>query len=272
MRTSQRQWTDIYIQDGLYYQHDPELTPPIIGPFFDLLDLLGDDQVRARRRMACQPRALPVPNQNTLPSGMGWIDLRRIPWVIRTIEPNVARRNYVDELLASYQVRDWSYDYGEQVTPYWRNHAAQAATILRSQRCPFVLAEDDIAPYAWCSVASPPADADIVSLGGGRGGPKGAARTAYYTDKKWKRRYRYAYQDAGDRWMRIAGMWYTHAVLIISEYHRVRLAEQLDRTRLMIDTCTAWYQSKCRWYCAKTPYLFQNDGHHKLETTDYAPE
>jgi hypothetical protein len=71
--------------------------------------------------------------------------------------------------------------------------------------------------------------------------------------------------------MRIAGMWYLHAVLVLNHTKAIDLAGELRRIHSMVDNVTAWFQCKSNWYCARVPFCWQNDGHHRGDTFDYAP-
>jgi hypothetical protein len=108
-------------------------------------------------------------------------------------------------------------------------------------------------------------------LGGGRDGDRRGywnARLNGLTPTKFKG---YAYDDVDDHWMRVYGMWYTHALLHLDRRTMDQLAAAWLSEQTMIDATTARNQWRWNVFCRKIPMLWQNDGHHRKATWSYAP-
>ena len=196
-----------------------------------------------------------------------------IKTVVYTIERNRERQERARKILLSEGFKDWSFFFGTTEGPYWQNIPREHAKLLRENEPPFLILEDDIEPREFQEWVRPPSKAQIVYLGGGRGGDTRGIRAAKANlpDLPIFRTYRYGYTPIDDEWMRIYGMWFSHAILYLDRQSMLEVADTLERNHRPIDTTLALEQY--RWFvaCRKVPLWWQNDGHHRGDTYDYTP-
>jgi hypothetical protein len=206
----------------------------------------------------------------------GKIHLPDVPTVVYTCDkPNcVARHPRVTKLLTRLGFADWRFFWGTPGVPYWENIPREHAQLLRENEPPFLILEDDIALRDFQPWIAPPPGAELVFLGGGAGGRQSAIRNARQHLPGMEIRnlhgYGYAKIDGHPDWVRVFGMYYTHAILYTSKAAMLDVADQLCSRRSQIDVILG--HEMWRWFCAlrNVPMFWQDDGHHRKETYEYA--
>jgi len=182
-----------------------------------------------------------------------------------------ARRRRCLEIMTVYGFTDWRFFYGTSSSPYWVGIPKDHARLLRENEPPLLILEDDIEPRAFCANVTPPAGAEVVYLGGGRGGDMGGINAARHAGLPLKRTYGYGYELIDADWMRVYGMLYSHAILWLDKRVMLEAAQLLDSQRRPIDGTIASAQWRWQTACRIVPMFWQRDGHHRGETFDYAP-
>lgn len=196
-----------------------------------------------------------------------------VPTIVYTTPDAEERQSRVRSRLRTLKFRNWSFHYGiKDHRHYLVNTRLDWARILRSQTAPFLMLEDDIEPREFHAYPNLPA-CDIAYLGGGR---QGAGRQSLrQSSPSAQMAYQYAYESVDDRWMRVWGMLYCHAVLFLENAAMQEVADLLERHAEAVDGVDGvLHRVQHLWtvLCAKRPFLWQNDGHHYHDTYDYGPE
>ncbi len=185
--------------------------------------------------------------------------------------PHIFRRQRCSELLGRLGFEQFSFFWGRRCEPYWRAIAEDHAELLSTHEAPLLILEDDIEYGDWQSNVMLPVGAQVLQLGGGRGGDRRGIYAARWAGLKPIDCYRYAYLPINTEWMRVFGMWFCHAILWL-DTAVMREAAALLRTRgEMVDSTYACEQWRWQWYCRYVPMLWQNDGHHFRDTRYYQP-
>lgn len=208
----------------------------------------------------------------------GKLYLPGVKTYVYTVDRPVSRTGLYDrrqdrcrEIMGAYRFTDWSFFRGEITREYyttiWKGHIE----ILRRGVFPVLILEDDIEPRAWSANISVPEGTHVAMLGGGRWGPSGGIEAAIAGGAKWKRGVRYVWQDVDAEWMRVSGMWFTHAQLWLDPVVAEIMCRLWEEWQQPIDTVTGMNQWRFRWLCRRVPIFWQNDGHHFRDTYHYAP-
>ena len=212
----------------------------------------------------------------------GTIWLPGVKTFVYTMPWQTGRQERVRHMLDGYGFRDWQFFFGTQASAgsadgwgrgkdYWAYIPPDHARLLRENDAPLLILEDDIEPRDYRPTVAPPPGAEIVYLGGGRGGSPRGVRNAMRRLPAMRPIHRYCYAPIDADWMRIAGMWFTHAILYVDRRAMLEVADALAGNRQPIDTTLAQQQWRWRVVCRRLPYWWQNDGHHRTDTYDYAP-
>ena len=207
----------------------------------------------------------------------GGIYLPDVPTVVYTCDKPrcVARHPRVTKLLTGMGFADWRFFWGTPGEPYWENIPREHAALLQSRDPPLLILEDDIASRDFSPWIAPPPGSELVYLGGGRGGRRAALRNAreHLPEAEIRATHGYGYEeiDGYPDWVRVFGMYYTHAILYTSKRAMLEVAEQLCSRRSQIDVILG--HEMWRWKCVlrRVPMFWQDDGHHRTETFDYSP-
>ena len=186
-------------------------------------------------------------------------------------DPHVFRRGRMMEMLERLGWRDWQWTWGTRCEPYWRGIACDHARLLRENEPPLLILEDDCEIREWRANIEAPAEAEVLQLGGGRGGDRRGIYAARLAGLDPIDCYRYAYLPVDTQWMRVFGMWFCHAVLWLDLGVMREAADLLARLGEMVDGVYAISQWRWNWYCRRVPIWWQNDGHHYRDTYEYQP-
>ena len=206
----------------------------------------------------------------------------KIKTIIYTTKHQTARHKRVRRLMDARGFEDWQFHYGfnpgsavdgwGRGKDYWAYIPEEHAEMLRQYEPPLLILEDDIAERAYFDVVTPPLGADMVYLGGGRGGDRrGVYAAATRVPEDIYPYYRYAYQPIDNTWIRIFGMWFTHAILHIRKEVMLDVAAKITARVRPIDTSLAIEQWRWNVVCLRIPIWWQDDGKHYGDTYDYAP-
>ncbi len=193
------------------------------------------------------------------------------------------RHERVKRLLDGYGFTAWKFFFGTQPDTtgyrdgwgrgkdYWAFIPKDHAKLLREHEPPLLIFEDDISPRDFRPTVTLPAGAEVAMLGGGRGGDWRGVNAAAQSGGSWYRAYRYAYQPVNADWMRVAGMWFTHAILHVDRRIMLEMADWWERVNRPIDTTLAREAWRWNLVCRRVPMFWQDDGKHRRDTYDYAP-
>lgn len=225
-------------------------------------------------------------NAKTCPIGL-WdgpktYHLPNIKTFVYTTAHQTARHERVRRFMDHAGFTDWQFFYGTNPSEeldgwgrgkdYWRYIPRDHARLLREHDAPLLILEDDIEPRDYQPDVTVPIGAEMVYLGGGRGGDRRGTEAARRNikDEEIYRNHRHSFQIIDDDWMRIFGMWFTHAVLHINKAVMLEVADHLMKSR-PIDTTLAIEQWRWNVVCRRVPMWWQNDGKHRSDTFDYNP-
>jgi hypothetical protein len=163
-----------------------------------------------------------------------------------------ARHPRVTKILNSLKFTNWRFFHGRACTPYWDLIRPEYASLLRENEPPLLILEDDIEVYDFHADIDPPAESEVVYLGGGTMGLADGIRSAI-----------------DDRWLRISGMLYAHAILWLDRRAMREAADAIATRPQPHDITLAENQARWLTVCARRPLFFQDDGRHAKETQDY---
>jgi hypothetical protein len=210
-----------------------------------------------------------------LPS-TGAIHLPSIHTVVYTVDkPNCTRRHpRVTEILDGFGFTDWSFFWGKPGNPYWQAIRPEYASLLRENEPPFLILEDDIAVRDFQPWVSYPADAECVYLGGGGAwAGSGLVREAKrrLPNLPIRKVREIGMLDLDETWVRVFGMFGTHAMLHINKRVMLEMADCIDSHNCPVDV--AFGKNQWRWNCVlrRIPMFWQNDGHNGPGTYNYEP-
>jgi len=177
---------------------------------------------------------------------------------------------------------DWQFFYGTNNSDqldkwgrgkdYWLYIPQDHAKLLRDNEPPLLILEDDIQPRDYKPYVAVPIGAEMVYLGGGKGGDSRGTKAAFRNleDEEIYRNHQHSFQIIDDEWMRIFGMWFSHAILHINKMVMLEVADALGARR-PIDTTLAMQQWRWNVVCRRVPMWWQDDGKHRYDTFDYNP-
>ena len=197
--------------------------------------------------------------------------------------PYAWRRQRVRQIMAALGFSDWQFFFGKRADahwhgrePYWWQIPLDHAELLRREEPPLLILEDDIELEVkndfraeWKSNLELPAGCDFAYLGGFRSGDRRGIRNARLVGLRPLEAWRYGYLPIDGDWMRVFGMWGSHAILHVDKGVMLDLAEQLVKKHRPIDTTLAVLQWRWRVCCLRRPFFWQNDGHHRHDTVEY---
>jgi hypothetical protein len=207
------------------------------------------------------------------------IDLSQLNTIVYTIERHTERHKRVEEILTRLGFVKWRFFHGTPGNPYWKPIRNDYKSILESNVAPLLVLEDDIdlSPN-YTNVISVPQDTDVAYLGAGKGGDHLgrllAQRHLRFQGREHTMKYAfgYAYESIDNEWMKLYGMLYTHANLYLTDNAMKGFARMID-TWSQVPVDVAFSRGMCQYNVVgrKQPLFWQNDGHHKEETYEYAP-
>ena len=173
--------------------------------------------------------------------------------------------------MQAFGFTNWRFFFGRQTKPYNIGIPLDHAHILRHHEPPLLILEDDIRPLHYSPWVYPPDEFSMLYLGGGRGGDRRGIENAKQHGFAPKTAYHYGYLPIDDRWMRIFGMWYTHAILYTTKEAMHAAADSMTRRQLPIDTNLALDHYRLPAACLYQPMFWQADRHHAISTRHYCP-
>ena len=185
---------------------------------------------------------------------------------------NEWRRVRVSQIMERLGFTDWQFYWGARSVPYWRAIPFGHAELLRKFDPPLLILEDDIEPRRFVANVKIDERCELAYLGGFRSGDSRGLAAASAAGLSFKRAFRYGYQDVDADWMRVFGMWGTHAILHLNRRVMLELADLWEQSGLAVDTVTAWNQWRWQVHCRRVPMFWQNDGHHLRNTFSYTKE
>jgi hypothetical protein len=181
------------------------------------------------------------------------------------------RRTRCRQVMAALGFTDWSFFEGRQSRPYWTGLPRDHALLLRRHDPPLLILEDDIEVVDFRANVRPPGGCQVAYLGGFRSGDSRGVRNAKRAGLCPLLAHRYGYLPIDSEWMRIFGMWGSHAILWLDRAAMDEAACLLESSVCPIDTTLACEQWRWQVHCGLVPWFFQNDGHHVWDTEDYRP-
>lgn len=204
------------------------------------------------------------------------ICLTEVPTVVYTADKENCRARHprVTEMLERLGFADWRFHWGPVGEPYWQAIRPDYCRLLRENKPPFLILEDDIALREFHAWISPPAGAQLVYLGGGgcwRGG--GLIRDArqHLPDHKITRVNEIGIEELPDcpGWVRPFGMFGTHAILYTDAAAMLEVADVIEAGSGPVDVEIG--RNQWRWLCVlpRVPMFWQDDGHNGGGTFDY---
>ena len=206
----------------------------------------------------------------------GGIFLPDVPTVIYTVEGSPRRRasfawrrERCQQIMSACGFTNWEFFWGQPAQPYWAHHCREHAELLRSHDPPFLMLEDDLEVRLWEANVFPPAGAEVCYLGGFRLGPRDGVENGRLAGLPLRWAYHYGYLPIDADWMRIAGMWGSHAILWLDLGCMREAADLLGRYRAPSDSVYGREQYRWNTVCQRIPTFWQNDGQHYRDTYDY---
>ena len=194
-----------------------------------------------------------------------------------TIPQNAQRQANVRQQLGTLGFRDWQFVMGRTGKgDYWRFIREDFVKVLLRPG-PILILEDDVEvlPENYQARITLPDDTDVCYLGGGIVGSAlgdlfarrvhGNIQYMPYDGDH----HPAAYQELDSDWLRVMSMYFTHAVLFLTEAAKRAFCEViLDSPDEAVDVAHSFIQH--RWNCIlrKRPFWYQND-RHKHETRSY---
>jgi hypothetical protein len=204
-----------------------------------------------------------------------WIYLPGIHTVVYTTDkPHcTARHPRVRKILDDRRYANWEFFWGLPGEPYWKMIRGEYAALLRGNDPPFCILEDDIAVRDFQPWLRVPGVAEVAYLGGGGSWPGGAMiREARLRcqDLDIYQVNEIGFSDVDADWVRVFGMFGTHAVLYLDQRVMLEMADAIDNNPLQVDVIFG--ANQWRWQCMllRTPMFFQDDGHNNVGTYEYA--
>lgn len=270
-RTSQRQWNDLrQVGDAWRYWPEGDFAPS--GPVFStLIEALHWPDLPALRAARLR-ETFGVPKiLEYQPALAGRLYLPAIHTIVYTTRWAIARQRRIIQILEAFRFSNWSFFFAEKTTPYWRDIPSHHAAFLRENDPPLLILEDDAEVLQFEASLDIPPGTEIAYLGGGRSGDK-IGRIE--TKRAWPQSrpaFGYRYWDESEAWMRIGGMWFSHAILYLEHAVMLDVAARLSASDHAIDTTLARHQWRWNVQCRKIPSFWQNDGHHYRDTLHYEP-
>jgi hypothetical protein len=189
--------------------------------------------------------------------------------VVYTTKNQVARHDRVKAILTAAKFSDWSWCYGTNTQPYWRQIAADHAELLSAHKPPLLILEDDIEPEHYRSNIMPPDGCQVAYLGGFRSGVHRGVVAARDAGLQVRTAFGYAWSPVNSDWMRVFGMWGSHAILWLDAAAMADAARRLAEATEPIDTTLGLNQWRWQCYCVYRHLWWQNDGHHIRDTRRY---
>ena len=186
-----------------------------------------------------------------------------------TIPRNAQRQARVRQQLGTLGFRDWDFVMGRTGEgDYWRHIREDFVRVLL-QPGRILILEDDIEtlPENYQASITLPDDTDVCYLGGGIvGSPVGGLfARRMHGDVQYMEEDRggtAAYRELDSDWLRVMSMFFTHAVLFVTESAKRAFCEAiLDNPNDAVDVAQSLIQH--RWNCIlrKRPFWYQNDRH-----------
>ena len=183
--------------------------------------------------------------------------------------PGDWRRERIAQILTRCGFSDWSFFWGRPAERYWTAIPRDHAGILLGNRPPLLVLEDDAELRDWRPNIVAPMGCGVAYLGGGRSGDGRGLTAAAAAGIRFERAYRYGYQAIDSDWMRIFGMWFSHAILWLDRDVMLDAAALFISRDEAIDTTLAREQWRWNVCCRRVPIFWQNDGHHWRDTWSY---
>jgi hypothetical protein len=272
LKTTQRQWNDTR-HEGSSWRYWPAGDIAPAGPSFNtLLELLAWHELPARRAQWLRRQyGVPDPLLNQ-PNDYSGLYLQEVPTIVYTTKWAITRQQRICVIMNAFGFTNWHFFFGEKTTPYWRDIPSDHASLLRSHKPPLLILEDDAEVWKFTANIQIPDGAEIAYLGGGRSGDRYGRSEFHKKFPAARDAFGYSYADLNEDWMRIGGMWFSHAILYLNERVMHEVADRLTASPSPIDTTLARCQARWNVQCRRIPMFWQNDGHHLRDTIHYDPE
>jgi hypothetical protein len=204
------------------------------------------------------------------------IDLKATETIVYTCRPGGARDaiyerrcQHCQVLLTHLGYQRVSFFIGAVTTPYWHGLRDGHAAIIGQARPPVLVLEDDIRMRAAATWLDTPAGCQVAYLGGSRSGTDIGARAAIAAGHKLRRRHKWSYEPVDKEWVRVFGIYNTHAILWLDPTVQSLVAAELSTWPRSVDSYLA--ENQHRWVCClrRVPLFWQGDGHHDRDTWRY---
>jgi len=186
-----------------------------------------------------------------------------------------ARHAGITAMMRNFGFQNWGFYLGKAGEPYWQAIRPEFAAILRQHDPPLLFLEDDAKPRDFQPRLRIPPGTEVAYLGGGGswpGGPLVPAARARLPEVAIYRVREIGFADipGETEWVRVFGMFGTHAMLFLDRRVMLEMADTIDATNEPVDV--AFGGNQWRWQCAlrKIPLWYQADGHNDGGTFDYA--
>jgi hypothetical protein len=201
----------------------------------------------------------------------GCVFLPAVRTVVYTLPGHVWRHERVRQILGACGFGDWEFFFGTKTRNYWETIGRDHAAIVRRYQAPLLVLEDDVELRAWRGNVRPAAGAEVCYLGGFRSGDRRGIVNARLRGLRPEESFRYGWLPVDDCWMRVFGMWGSHAILWLDRGAQLEAADLWCRELRMVDEMLAVNQWRWQVHCLYEPMFWQNDGHHFRDTFDYRP-
>jgi len=202
--------------------------------------------------------------------------LPNIKTLVYTVDkPHCIRRHKrVQKMLDGYGFLDWSFHYGPIGDPYWQAIRPDYAALLRDHEPPLLILEDDVAVRDYRADITVPSDADVVYLGGGGAWSSGKLThmaIKALPDLPIYRSRQIGMMDVDEVWVRVFGMFSTHAILHVRKSIMLEMADLIDAADYPVDVTFGMNQWKWNCLLRRIPIWWQDDGHNGWGTFEYGP-
>lgn len=214
--------------------------------------------------------------------------------VLLTVNHNKQRHGRMQRFFKAHGYDNVQWIFGKPTNNHHKGAGLTAIKTLRSIKCPCLWLEDDATIIdAYKPDIEVPDDAQAIYLGGGRLGKsiltinamRDAGRKDLLDQKKWclpkrdnegtmkanGRFKRSLYMDTEyPEWIRILTMFTGHAILWLDDAVCREFADIIQASGKPYDIAWANHQWRFKIYGARSPFFYQDDGHH-AHTVTYCP-
>ena len=222
------------------------------------------------------------------------IHLPSLSTVVLTVDRNRERHVRMRKLFADYGFTNVRWIFGKPTDNHHVGAKLMAIETLRSIHCPTLWLEDDATVLdSYTPEIQVPDDTQAAYLGGGRLGtslrnmkimrdngrhdlldaakPSLPKHDKHGTNTNGMYRRSLYMDTAYPEWIRILTMFTGHAILWLDDSVCQYFADVIENSDECYDIAWSYHQWRFTIYCLRSPFFYQDDGHH-AHTITYCPD